>query len=310
MHLAVIGTGRVGRMTLLALAHEFWIEKLTLVDVVPHLAEAVAEEIRHTIASTRVPMKIFAYDQDEAVEEADMVLVTAGFPRTPEMKDRTQLTAVNARMIKEIAEATGPRNPEAKFIIVTNPVDAMGTLFKKISGADWVISTGTNLESQRFRSELSKQLNVPITAVTGFVGGEHGANAVLLWSTVRIEGKPLEDYLNHTKKTLNKEGVKESVKEISRMIIQVSGGTRQGPAVSFRDILRSIALNDNKILSVAAPYKTPQIPESVMVSIPCMVGKSIGPTLESFLTEKERGKLQKAANKIYGTYQEALASFV
>ncbi|MEA1964678.1 MAG: hypothetical protein U9O41_06075 [Candidatus Aerophobetes bacterium] len=308
MYLAVVGTGRVGRMTLLALAHEFWIKKLTLVDVTPRLAEVVAEEIRHTIASTRVPMKISAYGQDEAVEGADMVLVTAGFPRTPEMKDRTQLTAVNARMIKEIAEALGPRNPEAKFVIVTNPVDAMATLFKKLSGADWVISTGTNLESQRFRSELSKQLNVPITAVRGFVGGEHGANAAFLWSTVKIEGKPLEEYLKRTQKILDKERVKESVKEISRMIIQVSGGTRQGPAVSFRDILRSIALDDNRILSVATPYQSPQIPEPVMVGIPYMVGKSIGPTLEPFLTEKEKGELQKAANKIYGTYQEALAS--
>ncbi len=295
-------------MTLLALAHEFWIKQLTLVDVIPRLAEAVAEEIRHTIASTRVPMKIFAYDQDKAVEGADMVLVTAGFPRTPEMKDRTELTAVNAKMIKEIAEALGPRNPEAKFVIVTNPVDAMGTLFKKISGADWVISTGTNLESQRFRSELSKQLDVPITAVRGFVGGEHGADALLLWATVEIDGKPLEEYLSRTQKTLDKEEVKKSVKEISRMIIQVSGGTRQGPAVSFRDILRSIALDDNKVLSVAAPYQTPQIPEPVMVGIPCMVGKKIGPSLELFLTGGERGELQKAASKIYGTYQEALAS--
>jgi len=308
MHLAVVGTGRVGRMTLFALAHEFWIEKLTLVDVVPRLAEAVAEEIRHTIASTRIPMKIFAYDRDEAVEGSDMVLVTAGFPRTPEMKDRTELTAANARMIKELAEALGPRNPEAKFVIVTNPVDAMGTLFKKLSGANWVISTGTNLEGQRFCSELSKQLDVPITAVTGFVGGEHGADAVLLWSTVKVDGKPLEQYLNGTQKTLDKEGVKESVKEISRMILQVSGGTRQGPASSFRDILRSVALDDNRILSVAAPYKTREIPESVMVGIPSMVGKNIGPTLEPFLTREERGELQKAASKIYGTYQGALAS--
>ena len=308
MHLAVVGTGRVGRMTLLALAHEFWIEKLTLVDVVPRLAEAVAEEIRHTIASTRIPMKILAYDRSDAVEGSDMVLVSAGFPRTPEMKDRTELTAVNARMIKELAETLGPRNPEAKFVIATNPVDAMGTLFKKVSGANWVISTGTNLESQRFRSELSKQLDVPITAIAGFVGGEHGADAVLLWSTVKVDGKTLEQYLNGIQKTLDKEGVKESVKEISRMIVQVSGGTRQGPASSFRDILRSIALDDSKILSVGTSYGTREIPEPVMVGIPSMVGKNIGPSLERFLTREERGELQKAARKIYGTYQEDLAS--
>lgn len=306
MHVALIGTGRVGQMTLILLAHEIWIKKLTLVDIKPKLAEAVAEELRHALASTRIPMEVYAYDVDAAVENADIVLVTAGAPRSPEMEDRNILLKENAKTIKEIAEKTAPNNPQAKYIVVTNPVDSMAMLFKKISQVEWVISTGTNLESQRFRAELSKQLNVPVTDINGFVGGEHGKEAVFLWSTVRICGIHLEDYLAKKKIHLNRKRLEEDVKEISRSILTVTGATKHGPATSFRDILRTVALNNDRVLSIAAPYKIPQIPEPVLVSIPQMVGKNFGFTMEKSLTEEERKKIKKAALRIYQTYKEAL----
>lgn len=218
------------------------------------------------------------------------------------------MTRANAAVMRQIAESVVPKNPNAKYVIVTNPVDAMATLFKRISRAAWVISTGTNLDSQRLRSELAKCLHVPIVAVAGFVGGEHGRDAAFLWSTVRINGMSLEKYLKETNKTLDKERLERSVKEISRMIIKVTGGTRQGPAASFRDILRSIALNDNRVLAVAGPYKAPEVPEPIMVGIPQMVGKHLGPTLEHLLNHQEKKDLEKAAGKIYNAYQAALES--
>lgn len=305
MHVAVIGTGRVGRYTLLLLANESWIDKLTLVDIKPGLAKAVEEEIRHALGSIRHPIEVESLTASRAVRQADIVLVTAGTPRTPEMKERTNLTEQNATIIKEIANSVVQGNPNARYVIVTNPVDAMATLFKEISGAEWVISTGTNLESQRFRAELAKQLDVPITEVQGFVGGEHGQRAVFLWSTVKIAGLPLEKYMKMTGKTIGKAGIGKAVKEISRHIIQASGGTRHGPATSFRDILRSIALDENRMLSIAAPYEVKNVSEQVMVGIPQIVGKSLRYTLEHELTQKEREELEEAANRIHETYTKA-----
>ncbi|MFO7992007.1 MAG: malate dehydrogenase [Thermoplasmata archaeon] len=302
-HVAVVGTGRVGRATLLLLAHERWIDRLTLVDTKPELAGSIAEEVRHSLGSTENDIDVVSYDEDDSVEGADIVLITAGAPRTKDMKDRTDLTEANARIIKDIAEAVGPTNPDAYYVVVTNPVDAMATLFKKLSNADWVISTGTNLESLRFRAELSKRLDVPITSIKGFVGGEHGKDAVFLWSTVEIHGMPLERYLRETNGSLDIEQIQEHVKEISRQIIKTSGGTRMGPAVSFRDILRSIALNENKILPVAAPYQGLNIKEEVMVSTPRVVGKMIGDAIS--LPDKEMVQIENAAEKIHEVYVES-----
>ncbi len=300
-HVAVIGTGRVGRATLLLLAHERWIGKLTLVDTKPELPESIAEEVRHALASTENDIDICHHEEDGAVEEADIVLVTAGAPRTEDMKDRNDLTKANAEIIKDIAEAVGPKNPDAYYVVVTNPVDAMATLFKKLSNADQVISTGTNLESLRFRAELSKTLEAPIDTIRGFVGGEHGKDAVFLWSTVEISGMSLERYTKEKKRSLDKEEIEDSVKSVSRKIIKTSGGTRMGPAASFRDILRSIALNEDKILPVAAPY-TGSIP--AMVSVPRLLGRSIGG--EITLSDAEKLEIENAAKKIQKIYEESL----
>ncbi|MFP4646433.1 MAG: malate dehydrogenase [Candidatus Acetothermia bacterium] len=307
LHLAVIGTGRVGRATLLLLAYEPWLQKLTLVDTEPGVAGAVEEEMRHALASTRRDIQLQSSEKDAGVEGADIVLITAGTPRDEDMESRTELTRANGRIMAQIAEETYPCNPEARYVVVTNPVDAMATLFKELSGARWVMSTGTNLESQRFRAELAKQLDANVSSVSGFCGGEHGKEAVFLWSTVRIEGKPLEIYLREAGRRLNKSDMEERVKEISRQVIKYTGGTRHGPATSFRDILRSIALNENRILSVSSIQKrTPE--EQVAVSVPQMVGASLGPTLESALTSQEKTALDRAAERIYRTYCTALES--
>ncbi len=308
MHVAVIGTGRVGRYTVMLLASERWIDRLTLVDVKPGLARAVAEEVRHALASIRNPIEVDSFQDSMAVQDADIVLVTAGTPRTPDMKERTNLTSRNAAIIRDIAEVVAPANPDARYVIVTNPVDAMATLFKEISEARWVISTGTNLESQRFRAELAKQLDIPISAVQGFVGGEHGQRAVFLWSTVKIGGLPLEKYTDMTGKTIDKSMIEKSVKEISRHIIKASGGTRHGPATSFRDIVRSVAVDENRVLSVATPYELRDGSGEVMVGRPQMVGKYLGYTLEDDLTPGERDSIETAAQRIHETYTKIYKS--
>jgi len=71
----------------------------------------------------------------------------------------------------------------------------MATLFRKISRADFVISTGTHLETLRFRAKLAELLGISVKEVSGFVGGEHGEATVILWSTVRIKDMDLNTYL-------------------------------------------------------------------------------------------------------------------
>jgi malate dehydrogenase len=304
-HIAVIGTGRVGSEVAFSLIFEKYVTQLSLVDVAAGVAEMTKEELCHAIASHGFDLKINAYTNSKQVMNVDLIVIAAGFPRTPEMS-RRNLASKNARIIQEIVTNTVDNNPNARYFVITNPVDAMTTLANKTAkGRNPVIGTGTNLETSRFRTILSRELNIPISMVEAYVGGEHGEAAVPLWSTVKINGLALNDYLKKTKKKLDKAKCIEYIKEVSREIIKVLGGTRHGPAGSFIEVIRGIMLNTGKIASYSKLRKFESIPEPVYVTVPARIARSLEPDLWNTLTEEERRDIKNAAAEIYKTYCEA-----
>jgi malate dehydrogenase len=266
-HIAVVGNGRIGRPTAYTLFNERLADEFSLVDVKPGLAWAFGEELKHVAASLRYDVKINTYEEDEGVTGADLVVVCPGKPRIPGVQmDRRVLVGANAEIINYIAEVMPPNNPDAKWVIVTNPVDAMATLFRKVSGADFVIGTGDHPDTLRMRTKLAMELGVLISKVEGFVGGEHGSSAYPLWSTVKIGGKPLDEYLSQTGKALDREAVVGYVRGVSKKVVDIVGGTEVGPAAGFRDIVRSILEDRGEIYSVSQPLELPGIPEAVNVN--------------------------------------------
>jgi malate/lactate dehydrogenase len=306
VHIAVAGTGRVGGEVAFTLIFERYVTELSLVDKAPKVAEMTKEEMHHAIASHGFDIKINAYDDSKQVKDADLIVIPAGFPRTPEMS-RRDLATKNARIVKEIVENTVDNNPEAWYFVITNPVDAMATIASMTAeGKNQVIGTGTTLETSRFRTILSRELNVPIGTIEAYVGGEHGEAAVPLWSLVKINGVPLENYLKKTNQTLDKLKCENYIKEVSREIIRVLGGTRYGPAGSFIEIIRGLMLNTGKVMSYSRKSQFKTTPEPVYVTVPARIAKSLSPDLWDLLSEPEKKAIKEAAGAIYKTYLEAL----
>ncbi|MCW4044469.1 MAG: malate dehydrogenase [Candidatus Bathyarchaeota archaeon] len=308
LHIAQIGTGRVGRPTAYTLLCAELADTLTVCDTKPRLAAAFAEELKHVAASLGLDVEIVACEKDECVAGADVILISAGEPRIAGVQmSRRDLALQNGKIVKYVAEVTSPRNPSAKYIVITNPVDAMAMVCKKYSKADFVVSTGTNLESLRFRSRIAETLGVPVSKVSGWVGGEHGDAAVPLWSTVKVDGKPIDDYAKDEGKPFNKTEVDSYVKLVSKQIVDNIGGTEYGPAASFRDILRAIVNDTGETLSISTPVNLEWISEPVFVGVPLRLGKSVGPTLYKELSIEERKALIEAGKAIYQTYLTSIS---
>jgi malate dehydrogenase len=306
-HIAVVGNGRIGRPTAYTIFNERLADELSLVDVKPGQAWAFGEELRHVAASLRYDVEINTYEEDGDVSGADLVVVCPGKPRTPGVQmDRRDLMAENARIVNYVAEVMPPNNPGARWVVVTNPVDAMATLFKRVSGAEFVISTGDHPDTLRFRTKLSMDLGVPVSKVEGFVGGEHGSAAHCLWSTVSIGGVPIDDYLESTGKRLDREGVTAYVRGVSKMVVDIIGGTEVGPASGFRDIVRSILQDRGETYSIADSLRLPTMDEVVNVSVPTRVGAKIGPNIWGSLTDGERENIISAAGVIQANYRVGL----
>jgi len=303
IHIAVVGNGRIGRPTAYTLLNERLAGEISLVDTKPGLSWAFGEELRHAAASIGYDVEINTYEEDEEIAGADLILVCAGKPRTPGLQmSRRDLMQENARIINYIAEVMTTNNPSAKFVIVTNPVDAMATLFKRISKAKFVIGTGAHPDTLRFRNKLAVDLNVPISKVKGFIGGEHGSAAHALWSTVSIDEIPISKYLQQTGKTLDKEAVISYVRSVSKKIVDIIGGTEFGPAAAFRDISRTILLNRGEMYSVSVSVRLPGVPEEVNVGIPTQVSMKLGPNLWNKLIFEEQKNITSAAKQIHSNY--------
>jgi malate dehydrogenase len=282
-------------------------DELTVCDVKPGLAAAFAEELKHVTASLKFDVDINSCEKDEEVSGADVILISAGEPRTPGVKmSRRDLAIQNGKIVKHVSEATAPRNRGAKYVVISNPVDDMAMVCKKYSRADFVISTGTNLESLRFRARLAECLGVSVSEVEGWVGGEHGDAAIPLWSTVRINGLSLEAFAESIKVTVPKEEIASYVKSVSKLIVDCIGGTEYGPAASFRDITRAIVKDTREVLSIATPFKVEEIHEPVFAGIPTRLGSSIGASMYDSLSAYEKAGIEDAAKAIHQTYLKAI----
>ena len=307
MHIAQIGTGRVGRPTAYTIMCAELASTMTVCDTKPGLAAAFAEELRHVAASLRLDIDVNACERDEDVDVADIILISAGEPRAPGVKmSRRDLAIQNAKIVKHVAEATSQRNPGAKYVVITNPVDAMAMVYKKFSKAEFIIGTGANIDSLRLRSKIAKTLEAPISNVQGWVGGEHGDAAITLWSTIKVNGLPADEYARSKNKILRKSEVDSYVKSISKFMVDNIGGTEFGPAASFRDVIKAIVEDTNEVLSVATPIKFEALPEPVFVSVPVQLGQSIGSSLYNLLTNTEKKEIAEAAGAIYQTYRKAI----
>ena len=307
VHIAVVGNGRIGRPTAYTLFNERLANEFSLVDTKPGLAWAFGEELSHVAASLRYDVDINTYEMDEGVEGADLVVVCPGKPRIPGVQmDRRDLVAANAEIINHVAEVMPANNPDAKWVIVTNPVDAMATLFRRVSEDEYVIGTGDHPDTLRFRTRLARDLGVPVSSVEGYVGGEHGSAAYPLWSTVRVGGEALGDYLSDTGKNLDREEVVGYVRGVSKRVVDIIGGTEVGPAAGFRDIVRSILQNRGEIYSVSHPLRLPGLPETVNVGVPTRVGLELGPNIWDSLPPEEQDNIVEAAKAIHANYLTGL----
>ncbi|QKR00129.1 lactate/malate dehydrogenase family protein [Metallosphaera tengchongensis] len=291
-----IGAGKIGQTIAYSAMVSGAVDEAIIYDIIPELPEKYEHELRHAFATKGIKIEVLGTNSLDDVAGMDMVVISAGKPRKPGMS-RRDLFVDNAKIMMDLAQKLPQKNPGAIYLMVANPVDMMASVFMKFS-KQFTISAGDQVETMRMRSFIAKKLKVPVTRVDGFVGGEHGEDAVVLWSTVKVNREPVEKY------NLNKDEVSDYVKKIPGEIIRVIGGTTWGPGTIIADIIKSVSLGENRVMSIATPKEYEG--EIIHVSAPTVVGASIGPSLESLLDEKDRWHLNAAMKDFYEVYKENL----
>src|SRR3954454_22333890 len=193
--IALIGAGNIGG----TLAHLIGLKELgdvVLFDVFGGVAAGKALDIMQSGPVDGFDATMTGGSDYAAIKDADVVIITAGFPRTPGMS-RDDLIGKNAGVIATVAEGIKTNCPNAFVICITNPLDAMVWVLKEKSGlpANKVVGMAGVLDSSRFRLFLAQEFNVSVEDVTAFVLGGHGDTMVPLTRYSTVAGIPVPDLI-------------------------------------------------------------------------------------------------------------------
>ena len=193
--IALVGAGNIGG----TLAHLIGLKELgdvAFVDVFGGVAAGKALDIMQSSPVDGFDSHMSGGSDYSAIAGADVVIVTAGFPRMPGMS-RDDLVAKNAGVIATVAEGIKTHCPGAFVIVITNPLDAMVWVLQQKSGLppNMVVGMAGVLDSSRFRLFLAHEFNVSVEDVTAFVLGGHGDTMVPLVRYSTVAGIPVPDLI-------------------------------------------------------------------------------------------------------------------
>jgi malate dehydrogenase len=273
--IALIGAGNIGG----TLAHLIGLKELgdvVMFDVFGGVAAGKALDIMQSGPVDGFDSAMSGGSDYAAIKDADVVIVTAGFPRTPGMS-RDDLIGKNAGVIAQVAEGIKTNCPNAFVICITNPLDAMVWVMKEKSGlpANKVVGMAGVLDSSRFQLFLAQEFGVSVQDVTAFVLGGHGDTMVPLTRYSTVAGIPVPDLIKMGWSTQAKidaivartaNGGGEIVKLLER------GSAFYAPAASAIAMAEAYLKDKKRVLPCAA-YLTGQYGiKDMYVGVPVVIG--------------------------------------
>lgn len=300
MKVAVIGTGAVGSSCTLSLILRGCARQIVLLDKDQRRAKSIAADMEHGVPLSRF-VEVRAGDYED-LRNASVVIVTAGINEKSggatdrrDPKGRLRLLDFNANTYREIVPKIVNVAPEAVILVVTDPPDPLAEIAREIAGHDRVVSSGTFLDSLRFRVHLAKEFAVDGSYVEAIVVGEHGTSQVFLWSSARICGVPVFKLLKDRGEDpqLFRTKLENEVKFANIGIIEGNGASQFGIGMAVSRIAEIILRDEQAVIPVGSYNKK----YGVTLSLPSVVGcRGVNCVWEPEMSEHELCGLKASAD--------------
>ena len=294
---AVVGVGAVGQACAFALMLRGSAREIVLVDKVAQLATGVATDMRYGVPLGPT-VEVTAGDSSD-LAGASVVLICAGVNEKgggatdrDDGRGRLKLLETNAEIYRDIVPRIVAEAPDAVLVAVTDPPDPLADLTRALAGHDRVLSTGTTIDTLRFRVHVAAELGVHPSAVDGLVVGEHGTTEVMLWSSVRVAGAPLADALGGRSLDDVRKRIERDVRFANITIIEGNDASQFGIGVACARITEAILTDERAVMPVAA-YRERL---GVTIALPTIVGREgAAGELEPSMSEDERRAFEHSA---------------
>jgi L-lactate dehydrogenase len=307
MKVGIVGAGAVGSACLHSLVMRGVAREIVVVNRNPARAKGLVTDIQYGAVIER-PVDLRAGNYADLAGAA-LVMITAGVNEktggATDRKDpagRLRLLDTNATLYREIVAKVAAAAPEALILVVTDPPDPLADLARIVAGHDRVLSTGTFLDSLRFRFHLAKRLNANPFDVAAQVLGEHGTSQVFLWSSARIAGMPVQCALDADCKDDDevRRSVEQEVRYANITIIEGTGASQLGIGIASARIAEAILRDERAVM----PIGSYQPRYGVTLSLPSVLGRQgVTRVLAAEMSDEESKALERSAD----TLRNALA---
>ena len=302
MKIGIVGVGAVGSACALVLIMRGATREIVLLNRTRKRAEAVATDMRY--GTPLSPVTDIRDGDYEDLAGASLVMITAGVnEKTGGATDRNdpagrlKLLDDNVKVYEEIVPQIARAAPNAVLLIVTDPPDPLADHARRLAGHERVLSTGTYLDTLRFRVHLARELGISPTSVEALVVGEHGTSQVFLWSSARVAGVPILEEIERRGQRRHefRKRIEADVRYANITIIEGNNASQYGIGmVSAR--IAEIILRDERALIPIGSYHAAY---GATLSLPSIVGRDgILEVIEPDMSDDERQALRRSAETI------------
>jgi malate dehydrogenase len=292
----VVGAGNVGATTAQRLV-EKEIADVVLVDIIPGVPQGKSLDILESAPVERFDAKLTGTNGYEETSGSDLVVVTAGVPRKPGMS-RDDLVATNEGIVADVVRKVLPGSPNAILVVVSNPLDAMCEVARRVSGLppERVFGMAGVLDSARMRWFLAEALGVSVESTHAFVLGGHGDTMVPLPRYSTVGGVPVTELLPKEKIDAIVRRTRDGGAEIVGLL---KTSAWYAPASAVVEMVDSVLRDKKKILPCAAYLRGEYGMKDVYLGVPVKLGRGgVEQVVEITLTDEESSALRKSADAV------------
>lgn len=292
--MTVVGAGNVGATTAQRITDKGYAD-VVLVDIIDGLPQGKALDMMEAGPVVGSDANVTGTNSYEESAGSDIVVITAGVARKPGMS-RDDLLFTNMKIVGAVTAEVVKHSPETILIIVSNPLDAMVQHAYNLSGfpRERVVGMAGILDTARFRTFLSLELNASVNNISAYVLGGHGDSMVPLIGNTTVGGVPVANLIEKSRLEEIVQRTRDGGAEIVGLL--KTGSAYYAPSAAIVQMVEAILFDTKAILPCAAYLQGEYGIDGLFAGVPVKLGAGgVEEIIEVELTPDEAAALRSSA---------------
>ncbi len=292
----VVGGGNVGATVAQGIAAKE-LADVVLVDIIEGVPQGKTLDLMETAPVEKYDSILKGTNSYDGTENSDVVVITAGLPRKPGMS-RDDLLWKNEEIVSQVTREVAKRSPKAVIVVVSNPLDAMCEVARRVSKfpRERVLGMAGVLDSARMRAFIAMELGVSVENTHAFVLGGHGDTMVPLPRYSTVAGIPITELISKDRIDAIVDRTRNGGAEIVNLL---KTSAWYAPGAAAVEMVEAILKDKRKILPCAAYLQGEYGYKGLFVGVPVKLGRNgLEKVIEIKLTSEEKAALDKSAGAV------------